>query len=306
MPASVDLATPPVPIQGVPGAGYNAIDLRRALQALGKEGVVDINDMKVTQRAAGAGLAVDVSVGQALVQGDTVPYQGLYYALLETALTGATEITATSGHATLPRVDAVYLEIKDDFYDSSGLNKGTVRYAAGTATATAQASNPSGAGYLLGAPTIPNTALVLAYIQMAAAASTVPTASIFDARVSSRPAFQLDRSIVVPGTIGLPSGEVNVIPGFFVPVAAGDRVFLKAMRYRVASGTVRFKIQRNAVDVPGTDTGGGAGDATATAQTLDFTDVELTNNDFIQVVPTALTGTPMNLSITLILEHVIV
>lgn len=206
MPNPVQLPTLPVPVQGAPAPGYSAVDVRRMALAGPpiQEGVVGSADLLVTQRAAGAGLAVDVAAGEAYVLGDSITRQGLYYCLSGSALTGATEVTVRAGDGS-PRIDQVVLEVKDAQHDGSGLNLARVRIVEGTPTAGATLDNR------LGAATLPPTCLRLADLLIGAAAATVPTANIRSRRPMARgvrgkraaqtsnPAIASGAGAIVPG-----------------------------------------------------------------------------------------------------------
>lgn len=111
---------------------------------------------------------------------------------------------------------------------------------------------------------------------------------------------ELGQSLAIAGEIRVPSGQVDVIPQFFVPVLTGQTVKLKRVRYSIAAGTsCTFKIQRNGADA----TGFTGMAATTTPAETDPADITLANNDRLQVVVTAVSGTPQNLSVTLVLEH---
>lgn len=66
--------------------------------------------------------------------------QGLY----RVAMTSTSTLTQNAPHATLPRVDLVYLRIWDNSVDGSGLNQADVQYLAGTAASSPVAPTPSG------------------------------------------------------------------------------------------------------------------------------------------------------------------
>lgn len=212
----------PVPLQGVPAPGYNALDLRRRMIGQVQEGVsvfgLTTGDFKVAQRAAGAGLGVDVAAGEALVQGDSLSQQGLYYCLLSAALTAATQIDIAAGGAQ-PRVDQVVLEVKDTQHDGSGLNVGRVRVVQGTETPGATLDNR------LGAAALPTSAIRLADVLVAAGAVQVATANIRDRRPWARGAY---RHIDKPASASTASGGM---------VAIDAATFLR--RYEFSGGPVR-------------------------------------------------------------------
>ncbi|MCX5601632.1 hypothetical protein OOK29_26120 [Streptomyces phaeochromogenes] len=82
-----------------------------------------------------AGSTINVSPGTALVSG-----QGIYVGVLTSTWSGP----LTAAHATLPRIDLVYLRIWDTDFDASGLRKTDVVYLAGTASSTPVAPTPAG------------------------------------------------------------------------------------------------------------------------------------------------------------------
>lgn len=84
-----------------------------------------------------SGSTITVSSGIGLV----------YYAgegLFRASMTSTGTLTLTAAHATLPRVDLVYLRIWCNSVDASGLNQADVVYLAGTASSTPVAPTPAG------------------------------------------------------------------------------------------------------------------------------------------------------------------
>ncbi len=104
----------------------------------------------------GSGMTGSVAVGRAYVQGSTA--QGAY----PVAITAAEPITVANGHATLPRIDSLFLVVYDQLFDTSGQTLAAVVYVQGTAAST-PAAPP--------APTTTNAALRLWDIAVAAGAS---------------------------------------------------------------------------------------------------------------------------------------
>jgi hypothetical protein len=98
-----------------------------------------------------AGSTINVSPGVAVVY---QPAQGVYkLALGSTTSPG----TLQAAHATLSRIDLVYLRVWDNAVDASGLLQGDVVYLPGTASSTPTAPTPAGTQiYLpLGTITVP-------------------------------------------------------------------------------------------------------------------------------------------------------
>lgn len=156
--------------------GYDAIDARRFWSTGRQAGVLSAGSYEVTQRGAGANMSVDIAATTgdgALVAGSAVTGQGLYLVAAHSAVINE---TITAAHATLPRVDRVVLEIKDNQHDSSGSNLAQVRVIAGTATGGATLDN------LTGAASVPSSALLLADVHIPATDTTIGNTQIRDRR----------------------------------------------------------------------------------------------------------------------------
>ena len=183
---SPSLGAAPSFLQGGVGAspGYSAIDVRRPLFATGmQEGVIDSGSYEVTERGAGANLSVDIAASSgsgAVVQGDSVTAQGLYYVPPHSATINEAIATAD---ATNPRIDSVILEILDDTHAGGGSNLARVRVLTGTPTAGATLDN------LNGASSVPGSALLLARILVPASDTTISNSQIRDRRTWARGAY---------------------------------------------------------------------------------------------------------------------
>ncbi|MGW0626417.1 hypothetical protein [Streptomyces sp. NPDC002758] len=92
-----------------------------------------------------AGSTISVSPGTALITS-----HGVYVGVLTSAWSG----TLTAAHATLSRIDLVYLRIWDTDFDSSGLRKTDVVYLPGTPSSTPVAPSPGGTEVYLPLATI--------------------------------------------------------------------------------------------------------------------------------------------------------
>lgn len=105
----------------------------------------------------------------------------------------------------------------------------------------------------------------------------------------------------VAGEVKVPSGNNDVIPGFFVPsLAAGQTVKLVEARHKIGAGTsATVKLQKNGADI----TGFTGISVTTTATLTNPTDVSLAAGDYIQPVVTAVSGAPNNMSFTVALEY---
>jgi hypothetical protein len=163
--------------------GYDAIDARRFWGVSIQEGAITAGSYEVTQRGAGSNLSVDIAASTgngAIVQGDAVTAQGLYFVPPHTAVINE---AITTANATNPRIDQVVLEIKDTTHDASGSNLAQTRVVTGTATGGATLDNRTGAAAL------PASALLLADVLVAATDTAISNSEIRDRRPWARGAF---------------------------------------------------------------------------------------------------------------------
>lgn len=104
--------------------------------ALGARGGIRPGDPGLTVTLSGT--TINVSAGVAAVYRSG---QGIYRAALPA---GVSPGALTAAHATLARVDLVYLRVWDTDVDASGLRQADVVYLAGTAASTPVAPTPAG------------------------------------------------------------------------------------------------------------------------------------------------------------------
>lgn len=154
--------------------------LYRLLDDLANEGVVAADDLKVSQKAAGANLSVDVAAGDGYVLLDT-PYGGVRRvrndAVSNSGVPGSPNspdwaATFAAPDATNPRIDRVVLQVRDSLIDSGGAYDAVLKVVGGAATVGATLSN------LTGAAAVPANSLLLANVLVAAAATTITDAEI--------------------------------------------------------------------------------------------------------------------------------
>jgi hypothetical protein len=108
------------------------------------------------------------------------------------------------------------------------------------------------------------------------------------------------KEYVVPDTIAVPSGATNYLPPFFITFKTPQTVKLVAVYAKIQEGTsATFKLQDNEVDI----TGFTGIEAKPTAAKTEPTGVTMVNEHRIAPVVTAVSGTPKNLSIGIVLEH---
>lgn len=182
------LGRPVVALQGPPSPNqivYDAVDLRRLVECASapQDGVFAAGDWKVSERATGPNMQVDVAanLGCARVRGNSIANQGSY--VVAPHATIAT-LDVPAAHATLPRADLVCLEVRDNAHDGSGQNDARVRYLAGTATTGATRDNP------VGAPALPANAVRLGIVEVPAVDTTISNGQIRDRRPWARGARQ--------------------------------------------------------------------------------------------------------------------
>lgn len=134
------MPTDPLWINGVTSDG---IELRRADALLVMHNGTALGGTAgVTPGGGGlnvsiAGSTITVGSGRAWVYQSG---QGVYRAVMPSATT----LTLTAAHATLSRIDLVYLRVWDTSVDASGLNQADTVYLAGTASSTPVAPTPAG------------------------------------------------------------------------------------------------------------------------------------------------------------------
>jgi hypothetical protein len=155
--------------------GYDAIDARRWMSDpdIG-EGVTTYGSYRVSQRAAGVNLSVDINMDDfAYVRGDAVTLQGLYKAAPHASTINE---AISAADATNPRIDRVILELKDTAHDASGSSLFQTRVVTGTPTGGATLDNLTGAG------AVPSSALLLADVLVAATDTAISDSEIRDRR----------------------------------------------------------------------------------------------------------------------------
>jgi hypothetical protein len=104
--------------------------------ALGSRSGVRPGDPGLTVTLAGS--TINTSAGVAAV---AYASQGVYKAAFPSSTSPG---TLTAAHATLDRIDLVYLRVWDNSVDASGLNKADIVYLAGTPAASPVAPTPAG------------------------------------------------------------------------------------------------------------------------------------------------------------------
>lgn len=146
--------------------GTYALDLRRALFAQWRgQGVTDGGALDVTQRGAGANMSVDVAGGIAMIaDGNLLP--GLYPFVND----ATANLTVSAADPTDDRIDIVVARVYDT-ERSDGSDEKVFEIIEGTPDATPAA------------PATPARCLLLAEINVAAAATSITNAAITEKRV---------------------------------------------------------------------------------------------------------------------------
>lgn len=142
-------------------------------------------DYMVQQRTLGANMSVEIVApangnGGALVQGDSVGGQGLYY--VHQASAAINELIAAADPSN-PRLDSVILRVQDDVHDGGAFAQAVVQVLTGTPNGATTMSNR------VGAASVPASSLLLADVLVGAAASSITNSAIRDRRKWARGAF---------------------------------------------------------------------------------------------------------------------
>ena len=150
------------------GESHPAEDVRRWVHALAgnKAGRVGSGDFAVSQKGT-PNMSVDVAAGRAYVAGDEATYQGLYF--VENR--GVVNLAVSAADATNPRKDLVVLQVEDSTY-SGATDAASLAVVTGTPAASPVE------------PTVPDNALVLALVDVAANETTILSADITDRRTN--------------------------------------------------------------------------------------------------------------------------
>lgn len=169
-----------------------SVDVRRMLAvAISAEGVKALNDLKVSQRAAGANMSVDVAAGEAYILDDHAGSNagGFYWAKNDAAVNLAIAAASPSN----PRVDRVILEVLDAFLGDAE-NTRRLRVLTGTPTAGATLANCNGAA------AVPGSALLLGNVLVAASDSSITDGEI-DTTGASNNNPKVRPRLVLAGTL---------------------------------------------------------------------------------------------------------
>ncbi|EDK72231.1 hypothetical protein TM7_0656 [candidate division TM7 genomosp. GTL1] len=119
---------------------------------------------------------------------------------------------------------------------------------------------------------------------------------------STTKTFRHSQTWTIGGFVNVAQGDIDYINPIFVSVTAGQAVKLVSVRHRINSGTsATVKLQNNGADI----TGFTGISVTTTATTTDPADATLADGDMLQLVVTATSGSPQNMSFSLFFETVV-
>lgn len=197
------------------GGSYSAAQMRRAAFAWAARtsanqegtiagGLLSATDMQLS--AAASGLVVNTSVGACIIGGSEASNQGGYHAFLSS--TNST--TLATANATNPRVDIICATVGDpDYTLPSGATSGqvTIQAVTGTPTSGASLSNLSGVG------TLPGSSLLLGYVLVPAAATSLTSGDIANKAVLGLPSFNGRIGPVEPQNGDYVLGATGAAPG---------------------------------------------------------------------------------------------
>lgn len=154
---------------------YSARQDRFLIDYTYTEGVTDVQagELAVTQRAAGAAMSVDVAAGTAVIDGDDADLQGAYLV----RVTAPESVTIPAPPGANSRIDLVVLRVNDSATTGGdpAQDGGRLEVVVGTAAAVPVA------------PAVPDTALVLAEVTVAAGVGSITNANIADRRTQVGP-----------------------------------------------------------------------------------------------------------------------
>lgn len=157
---------------------YDAKADRKWFADILSPGVVGPGSYAVTWTTA---MNISIAAGTANVLGQNIADQGMY----RQYVSGATALTVTAAHATLPRIDTVIIRVLDNAADASTFNEARLEIVPGTATAAADLTNLTGKANLATLTDASKSVLVLSYILVPAAAVVLDAAKLKDVRTQS-------------------------------------------------------------------------------------------------------------------------
>lgn len=259
--------------EGDPEIEYSAQQFRQLIEAMYSEGVRfrTGNELIVTQRAAGANLSVDVAPGQAIVYGDDQSDQGAYLVEVTDAVTNVPWPAPPGSNS---RIDLLVLQVNDpQAGGGAGYNAEPV-VVEGVA-----ASSPV-------APAVPDSAVELARVSVAAGQTSILAINITDRRPPAQPATGVEwPGVIHPFAGALAPDGFLLCDGSVYSVSVYRRLYdtigsvyntggEPAGQFRVPDLRGRVPVGRHSGQAPFDTLGETGGAATAT-----LTEAELPTHD---------------------------
>jgi hypothetical protein len=147
---------------------YDGNEDRWLMEALASDGVVNAGDCKVTQRAAGTNMSVDVAAGLVFVPGTDNPLtQGTYLCRLQAVANVTLDAAPSAGTS---RYDLIVAEVRDGQVNLGPNHDWQLRAIKGTAASTPVE------------PTLPPSCVVLARVTIASGTAAITNGMILDRR----------------------------------------------------------------------------------------------------------------------------
>lgn len=166
---------------------YTATEFRQLATATLRTGVIDSTDLKVTQRAAGTNMSVDVAAGVGVVAGTDAVGQGVYVCTSTDVVNVTIPDAPSAGNS---QITLIVQQVRDDD-QNLGPNKDQVI----TAVSGTPASSPT-------EPTVPASAQVLAKVTVASGTAAVTNAMITERRFFARRLSAASSSTLPLGRVG--------------------------------------------------------------------------------------------------------
>lgn len=209
-------------VAGDPVITYSARQMRTWVDAVfAFEGIIRAGDLKVTQRAAGANMSVDVAAGMVVITGDDVVFQGKVVA----RNTASFNVPITTAPTTGTRTDLIVAQL----YDKQA--------AGGTQYAWNIIALP-------GTVIVPPSAVLLAQISVGANVASITNSVITDKRagavgVGGRPVYSVqaaEPAYAAAGTTNFTSAQWPALT-FTVPASGQFFVSITGNLQNITTGT---------------------------------------------------------------------
>lgn len=166
---------------------YTATEFRQLATATLRTGVIDSTDLKVTQRAAGTNMTVDVAAGVGVVAGTDAVGQGVYVCTSTDVVNVTIPAAPSEGNS---QITLIVQQVRDDD-QNGGPNKDQVIVPVSGDPATTPVE-----------PAVPDTAQVLAKVTVASGTAAVTNAMIVDRRYFARRLSAASSSTLPLGRVG--------------------------------------------------------------------------------------------------------